>query len=155
MSLLTKENANQHCRTCLKRLGVTAYSSSGKCDQDDIPDNKELQFNICNDSEVQQLVYIYIDDPSKSETINSFDNELPENICLACYNMLHNFALFRKRAQQSAEKLRTVLNCSSGMIKVEINYDEDENEQHKERAEPLIQNCKSQVRLQMNIVTSK
>ncbi|XP_054086735.1 zinc finger protein 271 [Zeugodacus cucurbitae] len=146
MSLLTKENAYQHCRTCLKRLGVTADISSGKYVEDAAPDNKDLQFNISNDAELQQLIYIYIDGPSKNDTVFAVDNELPDNICLACYDKLHNFSLFCKRAQQSAEKLRTVLNCSSGMIKVEINYDEDENEQHKESTDHLVQDSKLQFR---------
>uniref|UniRef100_W8C7S0 Zinc finger protein 700 n=1 Tax=Ceratitis capitata TaxID=7213 RepID=W8C7S0_CERCA len=133
MSLLTKDNAKEHCRTCLKRLSNIAEFSS---EADDTPDNKELQFNISSDVELRQLISIYEDDPC--------NNNFPENVCLACYNKLHSFVLFRKKALQNAEKLRTVLNCSSGMIKVEITYDEDESEPCNEPVLPPARDNKQQ-----------
>ncbi|XP_053949258.1 zinc finger protein 62-like [Anastrepha ludens] len=131
MSLLTKENAKDHCRTCLKRLNGCTEMASSACNTDETPDNKDMHFNICSDPELQHLVCTYVDGPYKSEAPNLAIHNFPENVCLGCYNKLQNFVAFRKRAQQSAEKLRTVLNCSSGIIKVELNYEEEENEQQK------------------------
>ncbi|XP_067642134.1 zinc finger protein 782-like [Eurosta solidaginis] len=118
MFVLTKINLKEHCRTCLKQLNGSTDEN-----QTDVSESKNLHFNITNDPELQQLICINVDGPCTNDSFNPVIHDYPENVCLSCYNKLYSFAIFRRRAQQSAEKLRTVLKCAN--IKVEIQIEDE------------------------------
>ncbi|XP_067642135.1 zinc finger protein 182-like [Eurosta solidaginis] len=122
MSVLTKTNLKEHCRTCLKRLYSGTESKTTECHIDDVQKSKNLHFNISNDPELQDLININVDSSFDSDTFNAAVHNYPENVCIACYNKLYSFAIFRRQAQESAQKLRTVLNCKN--IKVEVHFEE-------------------------------
>ncbi|XP_067642137.1 zinc finger protein 391-like [Eurosta solidaginis] len=144
MLLLTKANANEHCRTCLKQLYDSTEIGTSGCPLD-ASESKNIHINICNDPELQQLICINVDGPSTSDSPNPVIHNFPENLCLPCYNKLYSFAVFRRRAQQSAEKLRIVFN-GHGNIKVEINFDDSEEEPRKIEPVALVpRECKFQL----------
>ncbi|XP_054728998.1 zinc finger protein ZFP2-like [Anastrepha obliqua] len=128
MPFLTKENLNQHCRTCLKKLKIQDNSLIPNIDVvDEVSECKEFCISIVNNEELQNLIAFYMDEHWPIEAPELILGEYPQCVCIHCYNKLQSFGLFRELIKKSAQKLQSIL-CH-GVNKVEIDDDGSEENQ--------------------------
>lgn len=126
MPIITKESANQHCRTCLTKLNDVAPEETlakrlAPLEEED--DVKSISINLSTNENLRQLIENYIE---KDMEVNNV--EYPQNVCLSCFNKLQGFDKFRKQAVESVATLKSLF-IEGGVTKVEL---DDEVEDEKE-----------------------
>ncbi|XP_037938463.1 zinc finger protein 724-like [Teleopsis dalmanni] len=109
MISITKENAKNHCRTCLIKLkAITSEKSEDLLnglnleflDEDENKDNINIQIT----TEMQEIIEKYIAEK------RILDVNYPDNLCFICYSKLQSFIIFRRQAQECAAKLHLIFN---------------------------------------------
>lgn len=112
MITLTKNNAKERCRTCLRKLiknelGVNEGGNNFVC--------------IQSNSELWDLLDKYVGIEGGEEAYQ--DEDYPSNVCIECLRHLHTFEAFRNKALDSAEKLFQVFRATAGATKIELDDD--------------------------------
>ncbi|XP_030378417.1 zinc finger protein 93 [Scaptodrosophila lebanonensis] len=88
---LSKQNAQQHCLTCLLKL--------------DMEEQPSMAVNAAQDLELQELLARHLGITKEQMT----EAMVPQQVCAICYNQLQSFEKFRRRAFECYEQLQAVL----------------------------------------------
>ncbi|XP_073831792.1 uncharacterized protein [Musca autumnalis] len=115
MITLTKNNAKERCRTCLRKLIKNEYEDAANTEND-----KNNFVCITSNSEICELLDKYVGSEGSSGAAHR-DEDYPLNVCIECVKQLQTFETFRKKALDSAEKLYRVF--TSDVHKIELDDD--------------------------------
>lgn len=131
MITLTKNNAKERCRTCLRML------FKNEVNPDHFDSLMECRINFVDINTHKQLheildKYVVI---AGDQEVSQYQ-EYPQNVCVDCLKHLQTFETFRNRALDCAKKLCRIFSGKSSLQKIELNDDGEE--------------CKDSVREQLN-----
>ncbi|XP_061389548.1 zinc finger protein 286A [Musca vetustissima] len=125
MITLTKTNAKERCRTCLRKLIKNEYEDTTAAAASVVDDSDKNNFISINTSnEIRELLDKYVGiEGSEEEACH--DQEYPVNVCIECVKQLQSFEAFRQRALDSADKLYRVFCGKSDGVQHKIELDDD------------------------------
>uniref|UniRef100_A0A1A9W1W9 Protein krueppel n=1 Tax=Glossina brevipalpis TaxID=37001 RepID=A0A1A9W1W9_9MUSC len=109
---LTKENAKDHCRICLRFLiACKNNNSTTKMNDEVMSESKQIFIDMNINRDLQIFITKLLNMEGITE-YSYFDIEYPQKICFDCFHKLESFDRFRLKAVKSAERLQLLFKNS-------------------------------------------
>lgn len=119
MITLTRNNAKERCRTCLRKLIKNELEFTAVDENSGGDKNNFICINA--NREIRDLLEKYVGIEGSSEA--NQDADYPLNVCIECVKQLQTFEAFRQKALDSAEKLYRVFCGTANVHKIELDDD--------------------------------
>ncbi|KAM7346817.1 uncharacterized protein ACRADG_006589 [Cochliomyia hominivorax] len=120
MITLTKSNARERCRTCLRKL----LKDGEHLDDMNVETSLSSKFvDISTNKKFQEMIEKYVNIDSHSNVDLCNHHSYPQYLCIECLKHLQTFETFVRKALDSARKLYIVFSDNCHHTTIDINDD--------------------------------